>query len=177
MTRLSTLAFALILAPALLATSTAAEPLPLEDRMTHSEFTAAGLHRLSQDELAALNAFLAREASQRPAQPRSDTAREQPAQDTRPQAQPAPRVESDVGFEQRRKREAFQARIQGDFQGWSGDTRFELENGQVWETNQSRTFHYAGPSEPVVTIEPGMLGSWYLSVEGYNARVRVRRVE
>lgn len=177
MTRLSTLAFALILAPALFASSKAAEPLPLEDRMTHSEFLAAGLHRLSPDELAALNAFLAREARETRSEQPPVTASEQSAQARPPETESAPRQDADVGFEQRRTREAFQARIQGDFRGWSGDTRFELENGQVWETNQNRTFHYTGPDQPVVTIEPGVLGSWYLSVEGYNARVRVRRVE
>jgi hypothetical protein len=31
--------------------------------------------------------------------------------------------------------------------------------------------------DPIVTISPGVLNSWFLKIEGYNAKVRVKRVK
>ena len=74
-------------------------------------------------------------------------------------------------------REKFQARIVGDFSGWTGNTEFELENGMVWRQDERDTFYIPPFENPVVTITPGLLGSWRLSVEGYNKAVRVERIE
>jgi hypothetical protein len=52
-----------------------------------------------------------------------------------------------------------------------------LTNGQVWEvTDEPRTFRISA-TDPVVRIEPGLLSAWYLSVEGYNSRVKVKRIK
>lgn len=66
-------------------------------------------------------------------------------------------------------------RIDGEFDGWSGDTKFNLMNGQVWEqVSYSYWYHYA--YNPRVVI--------YQSDSGYKLRladdddhsIRVHRV-
>lgn len=69
------------------------------------------------------------------------------------------------------------ARLVGDFSGWSGRTRFELENGQVWVQIENDFFDTRKLTSPVITIEKGLLGVYYLSVEGYGSRVKVRRIK
>lgn len=134
----------------------------LEERMTEAEFKAAGLDKLSPEELARLNAFIAQQnaatATTLPAQPQ--------AADTR-------------GFYQRSGPQGeIITSITGEFRGWSAaGTRFELDNGQVWETTDSSTRLAVRLTNPEVIIEPGVLDSWYLRVAGYNTRAKVRRIK
>jgi hypothetical protein len=61
--------------------------------------------------------------------------------------------------------------INGAFQGWTGDTLFELCNGQVWvQSAPGYLYHYA--YRPDVTIVQAA-GGWEMSVEGVNGTVRV----
>lgn len=68
------------------------------------------------------------------------------------------------------------ASVVGGFAGWGNGTRFELDNGQVWEQVGTERFAYSGRDRRVV-IQRGLFGSFQLSPEGLNRRVRVRRVE
>jgi hypothetical protein len=71
--------------------------------------------------------------------------------------------------------EQIQSRYDGEFTGWSGNTLFRLENGQVWKQAQSgRNAQRA--TRPVVRIERTALGSYRMSVEGSSESVRVERV-
>lgn len=135
----------------------------LEERMTGNEFTRAGLHKLSPEELAALNKWI---------RERSIAEYEGPANDGRLPSQPgeAPPVD-------RMAREEFQSRIVGEFSGWSGNTIFRLENGMVWRQDENDRFRLQPIDSPMVTIKPGLFGAWRLSVEGHNRAVRVERVE
>lgn len=65
--------------------------------------------------------------------------------------------------------------IQGEFKGWSGNTVFRLENGQVWRQSDKSKFHVR-EMDPKVEIEKGFLGTYFLSIEGYGARCKVKRV-
>jgi len=68
------------------------------------------------------------------------------------------------------------ANVVGGFAGWSGETVFELDNGQVWEQIGSNRFDYSGGDRNVV-IRRGLFGSFQLSPEGLNRSVGVRRIE
>lgn len=68
------------------------------------------------------------------------------------------------------------SRYLGEFRGWSGNTVFRLENGQVWRQAQTGRMHWVAAG-PLITIRRTPIGTYWLSVEGVNARVRVRRVE
>lgn len=135
--------------------------------MTGRQFTETGLHKLSPEELAALNQWI---------RERSLAEYEGPPEDdgntVAPPSQPgeAPEIE-------RMAREKFQSRIIGEFSGWSGNTRFELENGMVWKQDERDRLRIQPVENPVVTITPGAFGAWRLSIEGYNKSVRVERIE
>lgn len=133
----------------------------LEEKMTHAEFKAAGLDKLSPEELAALNAWL----------------RGQPQARSTAPAVAAPSPEDRVGLREESVRGTVTSRIDGEFTGFTGATRFHLENGQVWEQYADNTrLTNVRLDRPSVTISPGMSGVYYLRVEGYNTRAKVRRV-
>ncbi|HLR87594.1 MAG TPA: hypothetical protein VK064_06935 [Wenzhouxiangella sp.] len=144
----------------------------LEERMTGKEFKQTGLHKLSEDELAALNAWIqARSLAEGEV---ADTDREQAgaAVDT-DEADQADRR----GLNESQNDEPIKSRLTGNFDGWSGKTRFELENGMVWQQSDSGSYSVSSRSRPEVTITPGILGSWYLQVDGMNRRVKVKRIK
>ena len=86
--------------------------------------------------------------------------------------------EEEFGLEQRAKSgvDSIVAGVVGGFQGWSGQTTFQLDNGQVWVQVGSERFNYSGEDRRV-EIRRGILGSFSLSPKGLNRTVRVRRVE
>ena len=134
----------------------------LEERMTEAEFKAAGLDKLSPEELAALNAFIAKETGEIAAALPAAT----PAVDNR-------------GFYQATGPDgAIYTSISGEFRGWEGaGTRLKLDNGQVWQITDSTARLKVQVTDPRVIIEPGAFGSWYLKIEGYNTRARVKRIK
>lgn len=110
---------------------------------------------------------------------------EPPVAETREPAE-TPRADAeapvdDFGLERKRELvgpDRFLASVVGGFQGWGGyeKTVFVLDNGQVWEQVGFEKFRYGGPDR-VVEIRRGALGSFLLSPEGLNRKVRVRRLK
>ena len=68
------------------------------------------------------------------------------------------------------------SRIIGQFNGWDGDTKFNLENGQIWQQSGNGILKVS-MNNPKVTVAKGMFGGFILSVEGYNSKVKVKRVK
>ena len=68
------------------------------------------------------------------------------------------------------------SRISGQFNGWDGDTKFNLENGQIWQQSGNGILKVS-MNNPKVTIEKGTFGGFIFSVEGYNSKVKVKRVK
>jgi hypothetical protein len=134
----------------------------LEERMSAAEFKGAGLDKLSPDELASLNAWLQAHAASLA------------AQEARGLRAPA---EDRVGFDDAPGRHTVVSRIAGRFDGWNGGTRFELENGQVWQQDESASLTINPVENPVVTIDPAFMNTWRLRVDGYNQRVKVKRIK
>jgi len=65
--------------------------------------------------------------------------------------------------------------IDGDFEGWEGDTIFKLENGQIWQqTSYSYTYHYA--YRPEVIIYPTG-GKYKMVVVGVSETIYVERLK
>jgi hypothetical protein len=169
---------------ALAATSFGAtEPGLLQRLLTPGEFHRAGLDRLTPEELEFLNARLAATGvSARQAEPRS------PSEETAPLAPPSPQLpqgEAAFGNEQQlhlqaerlqRVPSSIRSRIRGAFSGWEGRTVFSLENGQVWRQVDGARFS-VNLVDPTVIIEKGVLGAFYLRVDGYGSRVKVKRVK
>lgn len=132
----------------------------LEERMSDTEFKAAGLDKLTPEELAALNAWLQHRTA-----------------GTAPAATYVPPSEDRTGFRDTPDSDGVVSRIAGEFAGWSGNTQFTLENGQVWEQAESSSMQGVSVDSPAVTIRPAFMGSWLLKVEGFNKTLRVRRVK
>jgi hypothetical protein len=136
----------------------------LEERMSAADFRAAGLDKLTPEELARLNAWLAAHLGGAPT-----AAAIAPGA---PEDRRGLRDRYDSG-------DAIVSRIDGEFTGWNGGgprkTRFVLQNGQIWEQIDTSVFVLRA-TDPVVTIEPAMFDSWVLRVEGYNQAVRVKRI-
>jgi hypothetical protein len=65
--------------------------------------------------------------------------------------------------------------IDGTFEGWDGDTVFELCNGQVWEQAEyGYTYHYA--YRPNVVIYQSRYGRYKMKVDGVSDSISVTRV-
>ena len=67
------------------------------------------------------------------------------------------------------------SRIIGDYDGWTGNTVFRLENGQEWVQAEAGRWRHRGPPNPEVTIRRRAFGSYRLQVEGSNKTIRVKR--
>lgn len=142
----------------------------LEERMTGQEFRETGLHKLTDEELRALNVWiqqrsLAAEDFERVA-----------GTDAAPGAERSSAADRRGFAEERGDRRPIRSRIVGEFTGWDGNTEFELDNGMVWRQAEPARLILSPIENPEVVIEPGMFGSWRLGVAGRNARVRVQRV-
>lgn len=128
--------------------------VPIEQRLGSEQLQATGLGRLTPQELAALNAVLRGEQS----------------------AQAEQRQVASAGFLKQADKEPIQSQLQGSFRGWSVGTTFELANGQRWRVVEGE-MHTHAVADPKVTIAPGLIGGWYLQVDGQGPRAKVRRVK
>lgn len=67
------------------------------------------------------------------------------------------------------------SQINGEFTGWSGDTLFELSNGQTWQ--QARyEYRYRYAYRPAVLIYRTRSGGYKLRTDAGNETIEVRRV-
>ena len=67
-----------------------------------------------------------------------------------------------------------ESRIDGDFNGWEGETIFKLTNGQIWQqASYSYSYHYAfRPSILIIQTR----GGYVMQVEGMSDKISVRRL-
>lgn len=131
----------------------------VEERMSAADFKRAGLDKLSEEELAALNTWLQQDSTRR--------VTAAPAEDRR-----------GIRATSQSDAQPVSSRLPGEFKGWSNGTVFRLENGQVWRSVDSdSTLTAVNLPSPMVTIRKGFLGNWRMTVEGYNTSVKVERVE
>ena len=111
---------------------------------------------------------------------RSDGATDAPERAEADATPETPAVE-EFGAEQVEERiERLEARLVGDFTGWTGNTKFRLDNGQVWQQTKNYIPDYE-PREPIpqprVTISRGLMGSYNLKIEGVKRVVQVKRIK
>ena len=144
----------------------------LEEQMTGKEYTAAGLNKLTPEELAALNNWIRNHSVATLDSPKAGSSTVAAAGGTE---------NGDMrGFDKKsgdEDRTPITSRIIGSFSGWDGHAIFKLENGMIWEQDDKDKFYIREIQNPEVTIKPGMFGSWHLSVEGYSSKCRVERLQ
>ena len=73
--------------------------------------------------------------------------------------------------------DAVESSIAGLFDGWVADTRFSLANGQVWQISDGSTAGYTARRDPSVRIARGVLGSYFMQVDGVSQTPRVKRLK
>jgi len=67
-----------------------------------------------------------------------------------------------------------ESRIDGNFEGWSGETIFKLQNGQIWQqSSYAYWYHYA--FSPKVTIYKSN-GLYKMQVDGVSQSIFVKRL-
>jgi hypothetical protein len=158
------LAFTLLLGSALPAFAQEAGTAPIERQMTPEEFKAAGLDKLSAQELANLNTWLGRTI---------DTATTQAAVAAKK------KVEDDNrGFFNFGSSEPVVAHIVGEFRGFEKGRQYTLDNGQVWRQTDTASLAGVRLDDPEVRIKPGVVGNaWYMVIKGYSTNAKVERVK
>ena len=137
---------------------------PIEQAMSAEEFKAAGLDKLDAAELARLNAWLDRTIG---------------AEAEKAAALEKDRVESQArGFFSFGKTDPILASIVGEFRGYAQGRVYKLDNGQEWEQVEPASLVGVRVDAPKVRITPSVIGnSWFMQVDGYNTRAKVRRTK
>lgn len=70
---------------------------------------------------------------------------------------------------------AMETQIDGEFEGWDGDTIFRMMNGTIWQqASYDYTYHYA--YMPAVLIYQKN-GSYYMKVEDVDEEIMVTRIK
>ena len=145
------------------------------------QFAAAGLNKLTAEELARLEQLIA-EREHGAVKAAVATAKAQ-----LPAAKPEAKVSGPGWFralvtlqetaEKPEAAEAIETRLAGDYEGWSGKTLFQLENGQIWQQAGGGERIDDKRRAPAVKIYPGMMGAYWLEIEGVRERVKVKPVK
>lgn len=172
-----------------LTTLAADKPVDVRDLMTATQFHTTGLDKLTPQELAAFNAWLAAygQASTPAATPAAAAPVPVPAAApavaaplATTSAAPAASSVSNFGKEMlsgelRGEPKRIESQIVGSFSGWHGNTLFKLANGQVWQQTDSSSYD-SNLQNPQVVIK--RLGFGYLlTLTGHGATVFVKRVQ
>ncbi|HEY0504867.1 MAG TPA: hypothetical protein VGD42_15400 [Lysobacter sp.] len=140
----------------------AAEPeyVPVEQRLSPEQLHATGLDTLSSAQLALLNQLLREDRTQalRTAETQRDI--------------------DDAGLRERRApTQPVVATVNGEVRAWSKGQTVLLDNGQRWRVVDGGLTLGKPVSNPKVTIAPGVLGAWYLRMDGNAPPVKVQRVD
>jgi hypothetical protein len=130
----------------------------LQQRMSQAEFEAAGLNRLSPQELQNLDNWL--HAHGKIATRMVDSSG-------------AP-----VFYADKAKRSRIDAHIKGHFSGWNGANEYTLDNGQAWQQvhSDSDIVSCMTADNPSAKVKPAAIGTWLMYVSGCNGTVHVKRV-
>ena len=136
----------------------------IEERLTREQMQATGLDQLSAEQLALLNRLLGEEHASQTEAIRQEV--ESKSQQERL---------ADRG----REREPIVSKIVGEFRGWSSSTQFQLDNGQRWRVIGTPEYYVRkvdASVAPAVVIMPGLVGGWYMQVEGHSPKAKVQQV-
>jgi len=146
-------------------------PPDIRNLMSVREYTQSGLDKLSQKQLDALNAWLANymhALCSPPPEPQ-----QAPAEKTAPAGgnfgNPPPAHHEEVNTTDR-----IVSHIAGEFHGWTGQTKFQLTNGQVW-IQAGPGYYETDMKSPKVVIKKLLIG-YILQVNGNGKEVFVRRI-
>jgi hypothetical protein len=131
--------------------------VPLQQRMSPEEFKAAGLDKLSADELQNLDNWLSGHGK---------VVTKVVDQSGKP-----------VFYPTTEKAGPVQAHVQGSFAGFSGHTQITLDNNQVWQQADSTRVSCTASENPKIAIRRSLMGNWMAAVDGCNDTAPITRVK
>ncbi|WP_114240858.1 hypothetical protein [Dyella sp. C9] len=131
--------------------------VPLQQRMSPEEFKAAGLDKLSPEELQNLDNWLSGHG--------------------KVVTKVVDQAGNPVFYPTKEKAGPVQARLQGEFAGFSGHTEFTLDNGQVWKQADTSRLSCMSSTNPKVTLRRSLMGNWMAAVDGCNDTTSMVRVK
>jgi hypothetical protein len=180
---------------AVLMTTVGAAETGFWGQLTPEERRAAGVEQLTPEQQAALNALAERydrEGARQTREQVKQEVREEARAETREQVKQEVREEvrhelkadqkvheeARLGLPAEDKDAVIISRITGRFNGWSGGTVFQLQNGQTWvQANSSDSLWIPTMESPEVEIRASKLGGWKLYLKGKGFWLRVRRMK
>ena len=121
--------------------------------MNAQEYSAAGLDKLSAEEIKALNTWLIRY--------------------TAGDAQIL--VSTDEEVREADRSQEILSSIKPPFKGWTGETVFTLENGQVWQQRRRGNYFHSG-SDTRVRITKNFMGFYKLTLLDSGKSIQVSRL-
>ena len=122
--------------------------------MSEQQFENAGLRKLSPEEINALNEWLIEYTANDAAVVGSQS----------------------MAVKKAAQEEKIEAKIAGEFDGWTGKTVFRLDNGQVWK-QRLRGRYDANAENADVVIEKNWMGFYRLTVVSSGRSVGVKRIK
>ena len=170
----------------------ASESDNIESVMSTEERLKSGVDTLTAEQRQFLNNWLEENYGRRTESAVARTTADKPSESTEQPAKlkaPPEAIEAEVDrrvaakLADKRESEkakqpdsAFEARVTGDFTGWTGKTIFKLDNGQVWRQRSSANYRHRG-SDRRVTFKKNWMGGWEMTVVSSGKTVLVRKVQ
>ena len=69
-----------------------------------------------------------------------------------------------------------QSTVSGDFSGWGPNETIALENGQVWQVVDGSSYA-TRTGKRTAAVQHGLLGAYFLDIDGVALSPRVRRIK
>lgn len=168
-----------------------AEPGGLKDMMSPEERQKSGVDTLTAEQRQFLSEWLLENYTRNPAKVVSspatapDTSPQQPASneatadtiEAEIDRRVAARLADNRASEKKPASDSsFEARLTGNFTGWSGKTVFRLDDGQVWRQRSAANYRHRG-TDMRVKFKKNWMGGWEMTVVSSGKTVLVSKVK
>ncbi|MEM7671761.1 MAG: hypothetical protein AAF212_00325 [Verrucomicrobiota bacterium] len=174
--------FPLFVSFGFLAAAHASEDAPLDLRSAMGEtFEKAGLDGLTLEQLSVLENWI---------QSREDVSNQEAVKEAVAQREAEVEAAAKKGFgfldfwkndetipDSLKGPESISAAVSGKFRGWDRDSRFSLDNGQVWAVSNKPDRYYIVLDSPEVEIKKATFGGHVLEILETGKKVRVKRIK
>ena len=133
--------------------------------MRPEEFKAAGLDKLSEDELQHLDAYLQgyRESAKKKA---AEQAKVKADEEIKKANEKATKATEDANRSSRTKLDSLVSRVDGNIEGIKGATMIRLEDGSVWkQSNKDDRYKASVTDHPTAVVMHTMFG-YKMRIEG-----------
>ena len=170
-----------------------AELPPIEDLMSESEMAVTGINKLTPEQKQALREWLevfVDQDAKFAAKEYAEQRKEEEIRARKSQKQPGIKIgrifrrdaeNNEQAQENQNSPNRFnknQAKIVGDFSGWSGRTTFILDNGEVWQQRRADSVRRTKRiTNPEVKIKKNLMGFYVMEIPAVKVKMPVTRIK